>query len=153
MNLAPVRIEHAHCDGARRPINVCNKRNRTDRVPGVGGEFANDVRRTVEKLDSILHCPPRLTYLRNTPSRLLRAVPSWSIPDRAALAREALETALVLGIARLRLAHEARKLFDRIDFGQVVGGFDEMSVVALAPAAKPAYHGWRSFLAARLPAA
>jgi hypothetical protein len=83
----------------------------------------------------------------------LRAVPSWSIPDRGALAREALETALVLSISRLSLAHEARKLFDRIDFGQVIGGFDEMSVVALAPASKPTYHGWCSFLAARLPAA
>jgi hypothetical protein len=33
------------------------------------------------------------------------------------------------------------------------GGLDEMSVVALAPTAKPPHHGWLSFLAARLPAA
>jgi hypothetical protein len=55
MNLAPVSIEHADRDGAGRPVNVRDKRNCADSVPGVGCEFANDVRVSVEKLDSVLH--------------------------------------------------------------------------------------------------
>ena len=55
VNLAPVDVEHADGDGVGRPINVCDKRNRADSVPGVGGEFANDIRRIVQKLDSLLH--------------------------------------------------------------------------------------------------
>jgi hypothetical protein len=55
MNLAPISIEHADGDGVGRPINVRDKRNCADSVPGVGGEFANDIRPPVEKLDSVLH--------------------------------------------------------------------------------------------------
>ena len=34
-----------------------NKRDCADRVPRVGGEFANDVRPAIKKLDSVLHAP------------------------------------------------------------------------------------------------
>src|ERR1700729_978112 len=55
MNLAAVRIEHAHGDGVRRPVNVDHKRNRANGIMGVGDQFANHGRRGVEKLDSVLH--------------------------------------------------------------------------------------------------
>jgi hypothetical protein len=55
MNLAPVRIEHAHGDGVRRPVNVDHKRNRASGAMSVGDQFANHGRRRVEKLDSALH--------------------------------------------------------------------------------------------------
>jgi hypothetical protein len=51
MNLVPISVEHTHGDGARRPINLGHERNCADRVPGVGGGFANDVCMPVEKLD------------------------------------------------------------------------------------------------------
>jgi hypothetical protein len=36
MNLAPVRVEHAHGDGAGRPVYVREERDCPSRVPGVG---------------------------------------------------------------------------------------------------------------------
>ena len=36
MNLVPVQVEHAHGDGARRPVQGDDKRNRPRIVPGVG---------------------------------------------------------------------------------------------------------------------
>ena len=57
VNFAAVAVEHPHGDGARRPISVGHKRNRANSVPGCGGEFANDVRLSVEKLNSVLHGP------------------------------------------------------------------------------------------------
>jgi hypothetical protein len=36
MKLAPVRIEHAHGDGVRRPVCAEHKRNRANGVVGVG---------------------------------------------------------------------------------------------------------------------
>ena len=30
MELAPIQVEHAHGDGARRPVNVADKLDRTD---------------------------------------------------------------------------------------------------------------------------
>ena len=50
MNLAPIRA-----DGARRPIRVDDKLDRARKVSGVGAPFANDVRRAVQELDSVLH--------------------------------------------------------------------------------------------------
>ena len=55
MNLAPERIEHAQGDGVRRPVWVGHERNRANGVMGVGCHFPSDVRRRVEKLDSVLH--------------------------------------------------------------------------------------------------
>jgi hypothetical protein len=55
MNLAPVQVEHAHGDGEGRPVYVRNERDRANDVPGVGEQFANHGRRTVEELDSVLH--------------------------------------------------------------------------------------------------
>jgi hypothetical protein len=55
MNLAPIRVEHAHGDCVRRPVNVGHERNRANGVMGVGDQFANHDRRRVEKLDSVLH--------------------------------------------------------------------------------------------------
>jgi impB/mucB/samB family len=57
------------------------------------------------------------------------------------LACQTLEAAFVLGVALLSLAYEARKLLNWIDARQRKRRFDEASVVALAPAAKPAHHG------------
>ena len=55
MNLAPIRVEHAHGEGARRPIRVDDKRDRAGGVPSVGVQLAEDGRPAVEKLDSVLH--------------------------------------------------------------------------------------------------
>jgi hypothetical protein len=57
------------------------------------------------------------------------------------LACQTLEAAFVLGVALLSLAYEARKLLNWIDARQRKRRLDEASVVALAPAAKPAHHG------------
>jgi hypothetical protein len=38
-----------------RPVYVRNERDRANDVPGVGEQFANHGRRTVEELDSVLH--------------------------------------------------------------------------------------------------
>jgi hypothetical protein len=55
MNLAPVRIEYAHRDGARWPINVGHKRDGARDASCVGAPFPKDVGRAVEELDSVLH--------------------------------------------------------------------------------------------------
>jgi hypothetical protein len=55
------------------------------------------------------------------------------------LACQTLEAAFVLAL--LSLAYEARKLLNWIDARQRKRRLDEASVVALAPAAKPAHHG------------
>ncbi len=60
MNLAPVGVEHAHGDGARRPIRVDDKLDRARNVLSVGAPFANDISRAVQELDSVLH-PQRST--------------------------------------------------------------------------------------------
>jgi hypothetical protein len=60
MNLAPVEVEHTDRDSAGRPVNLGDKVNRANGVPGVGGEFANNVRVSVEKLNSILHALRRI---------------------------------------------------------------------------------------------
>ena len=52
MNLAPIRVEYSHGDGARWPIGVDNKLDRTRNVLGVGAPFTNDLGRAVEELDS-----------------------------------------------------------------------------------------------------
>ena len=57
MNLAPIRIEDTHRDGARRPINVGHKRDGARDASCVGAPFPKDVGRTVEELDSVLHDP------------------------------------------------------------------------------------------------
>ena len=73
MNLAAVNIEHADQDRAGRPVNLGDKLNRANGVPGVGGEFANDVRPPVEKLDSVLHAP-----IRDVPMLSVRSTtPNW----------------------------------------------------------------------------
>ena len=48
-------VEHAHGDGARRPMRVDDKLDRAHNVSGVGAPFANDVRGAVQDLDSVLH--------------------------------------------------------------------------------------------------
>jgi hypothetical protein len=65
----------------------------------------------------------------------------------------ALKAAFIRGVAILSFADEAVQLLDRIEVRQRSRRLDEVSVVALAPTAKPPHHGWLSFLAARLPAA
>ncbi len=55
MNLAPVRVEHAHGDGARRPVYVGDKPDGANSVSRIGEQFTNDAGRTVEKLDAKLH--------------------------------------------------------------------------------------------------
>jgi hypothetical protein len=35
MNLAPVQVEHAHGDGARRPVYFTDKRDRPNSVPRI----------------------------------------------------------------------------------------------------------------------
>jgi hypothetical protein len=55
MNLAPVRIKHAHGDGTRWPIRVGDELERARYAPHVRCHFAKDVSPGVKELDSILH--------------------------------------------------------------------------------------------------
>jgi hypothetical protein len=55
MNLAPVRIKHAHGDGTRWPISVNDKLERAPNAPQVRCHFAKDVSPGVKELDSVLH--------------------------------------------------------------------------------------------------
>jgi hypothetical protein len=55
MNLAPVQVEHAHGDGAGRPVYVGDKRDRADSVSRVREQFTDDASRTVEKVDAKMH--------------------------------------------------------------------------------------------------
>jgi hypothetical protein len=43
-------VQHAHGDGARRPVQVDDKQDRPYIVPGVGEHFANDAGGTAEEL-------------------------------------------------------------------------------------------------------
>jgi hypothetical protein len=54
MNLAPGDAEHAHGDGAGRPVDVGNKLDDAGSIPRIGEQFTNDAGRTVEELDSVL---------------------------------------------------------------------------------------------------
>ncbi len=78
MNLAPIRVEYAHGDGAKRPIRVDDKLDRVRNASGAGAPFANDFRGAVQELDSVLH-PQRSASLSpcssirvavSTPTRL-----------------------------------------------------------------------------------
>ena len=60
MNLPPIRVEYAHADGARWPIGVDDKGDRTRDALTGGAPFTNDVRGAVQELDSVLH-PQRST--------------------------------------------------------------------------------------------
>ena len=73
MNLAPIRVEYAHGDGARWPIRVDDKLDRTRNVLGVGAPFTNDLGRTVEELNSVLHCQSRVGRRRPSSSRYTRS--------------------------------------------------------------------------------
>lgn len=55
MNLAPLGVEHAHGDSARRPIRIHSKLDRPHDALIANAPFANDIARTVEELDSELH--------------------------------------------------------------------------------------------------
>jgi hypothetical protein len=55
MNLSPVHVEHAHGDGARRPVYVSDKPDRADSVPRIGEHLTDDAGRSVEELDAKLH--------------------------------------------------------------------------------------------------
>jgi hypothetical protein len=132
VKLEAVRVEHAERGGARWPINVDNKRVGVSRATGVGHEFANDVRPPVEKLDSVLHGP-----IRNVPTLSVRPA---STSERA-LASKVFETAFVFGVAPLSLAHDALKLFDRVDFRRRRGALDQVSIVPFAPTSPPTHQG------------
>jgi hypothetical protein len=51
MNLAAVQVEHAHGDGARRPVYVSDKPDRANSVSRIGEQFPNDAGGPVEVSD------------------------------------------------------------------------------------------------------
>ena len=55
MNLAPVRVEHAHADGVRRPVHLGDQLDGAGGAPRVGMQFAKDLRGAVKELDAVLH--------------------------------------------------------------------------------------------------
>ena len=50
MNLAPVGVEHAHGDDARRPIRIHDELQRVGNGSCTGAPFTNDVGRTIKEL-------------------------------------------------------------------------------------------------------
>jgi hypothetical protein len=64
-----------------------------------------------------------------------------------------LEPGFIIGVALLSLADDAGELLERVNVRQRSRRLDQVLIVALTPTTKPAHHGWRSFLAARLPTA
>jgi hypothetical protein len=64
MDLAPVQIEHAHGDSARRPVYVSHKRGRANGVSRIGEQFTNDAGGPVKELDTKLHGRSRATHRR-----------------------------------------------------------------------------------------
>ena len=57
MKLAPVRVDHAHADGVRRPVHLGDERDGSGGAPCVGMQFPNNVRRAVKELDAVLTPP------------------------------------------------------------------------------------------------
>ena len=80
----------------------------------------------------IRYCMP----IRDAPMLSVRS----TIPNLAR-ACQAFETAFVNGVALLSFADEAVQFVDWIDVRQGSRRLEEVPVVALAPAAKPPYHG------------
>jgi len=74
-----------------------------------------------------------------SPASVLEKRPASAGPTLArTFASQTIETALVLTVALLSHAHDARELFERIDFRQRRRP-EEVSIVALAPTAKPTH--------------
>jgi hypothetical protein len=81
VNLAPIRIEYAHRDGARWPIKLGHKRDDARDASCVGAPFPEDVGRTVEELDSVLHRSPGGPLLASSAGRHLTFCPrrTWGV--------------------------------------------------------------------------
>src|SRR5271170_1655489 len=56
MHLASRLVQNDHTDRARPPFHPLDKRYRGGGVPRVGMHFSNDRPRSVEELDTELHC-------------------------------------------------------------------------------------------------